>query len=101
MESSHSNRRALLGGIIASIGYVLFAKTAFAFPAGTQGLVAGATRLLMRFGVSVAAMFDTGLERDVLTFMVNPLAGIQYEQIVNAPDSVKLTLVQPMTPCPT
>jgi len=47
--------------------------------------VSAATRILQRFGVSVAGTFDTEFDRDVLRFTVNPSDEIQYDQIVNSP----------------
>ena len=80
MEHSRNNRRTFLGGIIASIGTALSATTAFALPPGTQGLLGAATRLLRRFGVGVTARVDPELERDVLTFTIDPREGTQYDQ---------------------
>ena len=85
MEHSRNNRRTFLGGIIASIGTALSATTASALPPGTQGLLHAATRLLRRFGVGVTARVDPELERDVLTFTIDPMEGIQYDQRVNMP----------------
>ena len=85
MKNSSNSRRTFIAGMIAAIGSGLCARTAFAFPPGTQGLVRAATRILHRFGVSVAAVFDTESGRDVLRFTVNPSDDIQYDQIVNSP----------------
>lgn len=110
MEHSRNNRRTFLGGIIASIGAALSATTAFALPPGTQGLLGAATRLLRRFGVGVTARVDPELERDVLTFTIDPKEGTQYDQRVNMPraldtcwltssfgDLVQFTLFDPST----
>ena len=85
-----SNRRTLIAGMVGAIGSALCARTAFAFPPDTQGLVQAATRILQRFGVSVAAMFDTASDRDVLRFTVDPHDDIQYEQLVNGPGGFNL-----------
>jgi hypothetical protein len=84
MNKSRNSRRTFIAGMIAAIGSGLCAKTAFAFPHGTQGLVQAATRILHRFGVNVAATFDTEFNRDVLRFTVTPNDTIQYDQIVNS-----------------
>ena len=85
MKNSSNSRRTFIAGMIAAIGSGLCVRTAFAFPPGTQGLVSAATRILQRFGVSVAGTFDTEFDRDVLRFTVNPSDEIQYDQIVNSP----------------
>ena len=85
MTTSSNSRRTFIAGMIAAIGSWLCARTAFAFPPGTHGLVQAATQILRRFGVSVAATFDTESGRDVLRFTVNPSDDIQYDQIVNNP----------------
>jgi hypothetical protein len=84
MKHARNNRRTFLAGMIAAIGAGLGARTAFAFPPGTQGLVQAATSILQRFGVSVAATGNTETNRDVLTFTVTPSDEIQYDQIVNS-----------------
>ena len=84
MKNSSNSRRTFIAGMIAAIGSWLCARTAFAFPPGTHVLVQAATQILRRFGVSVAATFDTESGRDVLRFTVNPSDDIQYDQIVNS-----------------
>jgi hypothetical protein len=74
-----------MAGVIAAIASGLGARTVLAAPPGTQGLVRAATEILQRFGVSVAATFNTETNRDVLTFTVTPSDEIQYDQIVNSP----------------
>jgi hypothetical protein len=90
MKKFSNSRRTFVAGVIAAIGTGLCARTAFAFPRGTQGLLQAATRLLHEFGVSVAAMFDTESGRDVLRIIVNPRDDIQYDQIVNDPRSFNI-----------
>ena len=85
MKNCSNSRRTFIAAMIAAIGSGFWARAAFAFPPGTQGLVNAATRILSRFGVSVAAMFDTEFDRDVLRFTVNPNDEVQYDQIVNSP----------------
>jgi len=87
MKNFSNSRRTFVAGMFAAIGSGLCARTAFAFPRGTQGLLQAATRILHGFGVSVTAVFDTESDRDVLRFIVNPRDDIQYDQIVNGPRS--------------
>jgi hypothetical protein len=84
MKNSSKSRRTFIAGMIATIGAGLCARTAFAFPPGTKGLVKAASSILQRFGVSVAATFDTEFDRDVLRFTVVPSDQIQYDQVVNS-----------------
>jgi hypothetical protein len=85
MKHTRNNRRTFLAGLMAAIGAGLGARTVFAFSPDTQGLVQAATRILQRFGVSVAATVNTASNRDVLTFTILPSDTIQYDQIVNSP----------------
>jgi hypothetical protein len=81
MKHATPSRRTLMAGIVTAIGSGLYAKAAWAFPSGTQGLVQAASRLLRRFGVSVAAEYDAAAKRDVLRFTVQPQDDIQYEHL--------------------
>jgi len=62
---------ALLGGFLV--------RTAQAFPEGAQSHFSAATRILNRYGLSVAGMFDQKLGHDVLTVTSIPQAETQYD----------------------
>ena len=82
MKRSLNSRRTFIAGMIATLGYGFYAKAASAFPAGTRGAVQAASSILRMFGIDVDAEFDQTIQRDVLRFTIEPLQGIQYEQIV-------------------
>jgi hypothetical protein len=76
---SRVNRRRFGTGLFVALFGGLFVRTAQAFPEGAQNHFKAATRILNRYGLSVAGMFDETLGHDVLTVTSIPQTETQYD----------------------